>query len=190
MAARANQVKQATKAKRAERHSTNSCEVDPRADLSTLESVLQRLRALAAPCEPPIGVGAFDVLYANAREIVVWYSPARAEHRAGEVAISTARLEAAWTALLGGALLDEAALERLGAGVAGGRWLLAVLAQLPGVRVRDEPLALEWAEPGPPEASADSVAPSLADSPSGDSAPQSRSQARRTPAAITRSRRR
>ena len=112
-----------------------------------VDELLRRLRLLEQPCEPPIGVGAFDVLYASAVEVVVWYSPARPEHRPGEVAIPTAWLAAAWTALIGGARLEEAALEELGQGVAGGRWLLAVLAQIPGVVTRVEPLALEWAAP-------------------------------------------
>src|SRR5438067_1211557 len=116
----------------------------PVADLPTLEDALRHLRRLVASCEPPIGVGAFDVLYASGREVVVWYSPARPEHRPGEVAIPTAWLAASWGALLAGATLDEAALEQIGAGAAGGRWLLALLAQLPGVRVRAAPLALEW----------------------------------------------
>ncbi len=110
-----------------------------------LEGVLGYLRALATTCEPPVGVGSFDVLYASEREVVVWYSPAREEHREGEVAIPTIWLATAWAALVSGTLLDEEALCRIGAGLAGGRWLLALLAQLPGVRVREEPLVLEWA---------------------------------------------
>jgi hypothetical protein len=105
------------------------------------------LRLLEQTCEPPIGVGAFDVLYASAVEVVVWYAPARPEHHPGEVAIPTAWLAAAWAALVGGARLEEAALEQLGQGMAGGRWLLAVLAQIPGVVARSEPLALEWSAP-------------------------------------------
>jgi hypothetical protein len=122
-------------------------------DLNTLhtqpgvEDLLHALRLVEQTCEPPIGVGAFDVLYASAVEVVVWYSPARPDHRPGEVAIPTAWLAAAWAALIGGARLEEAALEELGQGVAGGRWLLAVLAQLPGVVARYEPLALEWSAP-------------------------------------------
>ena len=109
-----------------------------------VDDLLRALRLLERTCEPPIGVGAFDVLYASAVEVVVWYSPARPDHRSGEVAIPTAWLAAAWAALIGGARLEEAALEEMGEGVAGGRWLLAVLAQLPGVVARYEPLALEW----------------------------------------------
>lgn len=112
-------------------------------------AVLQHLRGLALPCFPPVGVGSFDVLYASDREVVVWYSPAREEHRAGEVAIPCARLAAAWSALTLGEPLDEAALERCGEGVAGGRWLLALLAQLPGVRVQPDPLTLAWSPPPP-----------------------------------------
>jgi|RhiMetdeSRZDD1v2_1073273.scaffolds.fasta_scaffold371180_2 hypothetical protein len=115
-----------------------------------VDELLRALRRLERTCEPPIGVGAFDVLYASVVEVVVWYSPARPEHRPGEVAIPTAWLAAAWAALLGGARLEETALEEFGQGVAGGRWLLALLAQLPGVVARAEPLALEWSAPPEP----------------------------------------
>jgi hypothetical protein len=125
------------------------CEDESTAGVPALEEALRCLRAIALPCEPPVGVGSFDVLYAGAREVVVWYSPARPEHRSGEVAIPTARLAAAWGALVGGEALDEAALERLGNGAAGGRWLLALLAQIPGVRVRADSLTLEWSAPIP-----------------------------------------
>lgn len=108
------------------------------------QDVLRHLRGLALPCFPPVGVGSFDVLYASEREVVVWYSPAREEHRAGEVSIPCARLATAWAALTSGEPMDEAALERCGESVAGGRWLLALLAQLPGVRVQPDPLALGW----------------------------------------------
>jgi hypothetical protein len=114
------------------------------------EHVLAWLRGLAWPCAPPIGVGEFEVLYASDAEVVVWYSPAREGHRAGEIAIPCARLVAAWQRLTAGDALDEAALADLGAGAAGGRWLLALLAQLPGARVQPEPLILAWApEPEP-----------------------------------------
>ena len=115
------------------------------ADGDDFDGVLRYLRSLAAPCDPPVGVGTFDVLYASADEIVVWYSPAREEHTPGEVTIHCTRLAAAWAALTAGETLDEPALERLGAGPAAGRWLLAVLAQLPGVHLRDDPLTLSWA---------------------------------------------
>lgn len=109
--------------------------------------VLAHLRGLTAESEPPIGVGSFLVLYASAAEVVVWYSPARETHREGEVSIPCARLAAAWSVLTTGATLDEPALERLGDGPAGGRWLLALLAQLPGTSVRDDPLTLAWQPP-------------------------------------------
>jgi hypothetical protein len=118
--------------------------------MGEFEDVLAWLRGLAWPCAPPIGVGEFEVLYASAAEIVVWYSPAREGHRMGEVAIPCARLAAAWERLAAGGTLDEASLAELGAGLAGGRWLLAVLAQLPGARVDPEPLALTWAPESEP----------------------------------------
>jgi hypothetical protein len=108
------------------------------------DAVLRFLRGLALPCAPPIGIGSFDLLFANEHEVVVWYSPAREEHTAGEISIPCARLAAAWAALRAGEALDEETLVRLGEGVAGGRWLLAVLAQLPGMQVRAEPLRLCW----------------------------------------------
>jgi hypothetical protein len=109
------------------------------------EQVLAWLRGLAWPCAPPIGIGEFEVLYASDAEVVVWYSPAREGHRTGEVAIPCAWLVAAWQRLTAGDTLDAAALDDLGAGPAGGRWLLALLAQLPGARVQPEPLTLAWA---------------------------------------------
>ncbi len=120
------------------------------ADGEEFDAVLRHLRGLAGPCRPPVGVGSFDVLYASEREIVVWYSPARDDHHAGEVTLPCPRLVAAWAALRAGEVLDEPALERFGEGASGGRWLLAVLAQLPAVRVRTEPLALEWPPLEPP----------------------------------------
>jgi hypothetical protein len=111
------------------------------------EQVLEWLRALAWPCAPPIGVGEFEILYASDSEVVVWYSPAREGHRAGEVAIPCARLLAAWEALRAGTVLDEPALIALGGNPATGRWLLALLAVLPGVRVLPDPLALSWVAP-------------------------------------------
>jgi hypothetical protein len=111
--------------------------------------VLAHLRGLAGVCEPPIGVGSFLVLYASAAEVVVWYSPAREAHREGEVSVPCARLAAAWSALTAGATLDEPALERLGDGPAGARWLLALLAQLPGTSICDDPLTLAWQPPIP-----------------------------------------
>ena len=108
------------------------------------ESVLRYLRTLAEPCAPPAGSGGFDVLYASAREVVVWYSPARDGQAAREIAIPAEMLSAAWDALCAGALLDEATLAGYGLGPAGIQWVLALLAQIPGVQVRQEPLALAW----------------------------------------------
>jgi len=120
---------------------------DTDADGARFADVLRHLRGLASSCEPPIGVGSFDVLYASDAEIVVWYAPLREHQQPGEVTIPAGRLAAAWRALLYGETLDEAALEAHGGGPALGRWLLALLAQLPGVRVCPEPLALDWSPP-------------------------------------------
>lgn len=109
------------------------------------ESILRYLRTLAEPCAPPMGAGGFDVLYASAREVVVWYSPARDGQMAREIAIPAEVLAAAWQSLCAGALLDEATLFALGLGSAGAQWVIALLAQIPGVQVRQEPLALAWA---------------------------------------------
>src|SRR5260221_419846 len=122
---------------------------DTDADGARFADVLRHLRGLASSCEPPIGVGSFDVLYASDAEIVVWYAPLREHQQPGEVTIPAGRLAAAWRALLYGETLDEAALEAHGGGPALGRWLLALLAQLPGVRVCPEPLALDWSPPAP-----------------------------------------
>lgn len=117
------------------------------ADAAGFEALLRCLRRLADPCEPPIGVGSFSLLYANQHEIVVWYAPVREHQQAGEVSISSRRLAAAWGALCASATLDEVACERFGGGPGRGRWLFAILAQLPGVVLRervDEPPALLW----------------------------------------------
>lgn len=110
-------------------------------------SVLRHLRALAGPCAPPAGVGSFEPLYANEAEIVVWYSPAREAHIEGEVAIPCARLAAAWARLLAGERLAREALEADGDRPGRALWLLALLAQVPGVRVCPDPLALWWEQP-------------------------------------------
>lgn len=117
------------------------------------ESVLRYLRTLAEPCAPPMGAGGFDVLYASAREVVVWYSPARDGQLPREVAIPAEALATAWQSLATGAQLDEAALLESGLGIAGAHWIMALLAQVPGVQVRLEPLALAWALLSPPSAS-------------------------------------
>jgi hypothetical protein len=114
------------------------------------ESVLRYLRTLAESCAPPVGVGGFDVLYASAVEVVVWYSPVRDDQIAREVAIPAEALAVAWQSLWAGTLLDEATLAAFGLGPAGGRWVIALLAQVPGVRVQIEPLALLWPLAAPP----------------------------------------
>jgi hypothetical protein len=111
------------------------------------ESVLRFLRTLAEPCVPPLGAGGFDVLYASAREVVVWYSPARDDQQAREVVIPADALSAAWASLSAGTLLDEAILAALGLGSWGISWVIALLAQIPGVQVRhqpQQPLKLAW----------------------------------------------
>jgi hypothetical protein len=107
------------------------------------DAVLRWLRTLEVPCAPPIGVGEFDVCYASAVEVVVWYTPARDGHRTGEVVIPTGALAAAWQALEEGGFLDEDALAAIGGRAGVGRWLLAVLALVPGVRTETEPLRLK-----------------------------------------------
>ncbi|HEX6798974.1 MAG TPA: hypothetical protein VF116_14785 [Ktedonobacterales bacterium] len=114
---------------------------------SEFASVLRHLRALAGPCAPPAGVGSFEPLYANEREIVVWYSPAREAHAEGEVTIPCARLAAAWARLLAGERLAREALEADGDRPGRALWLLALLAQVPGVRICPDPLALWWEQP-------------------------------------------
>jgi hypothetical protein len=113
------------------------------------DAVLRWLRTLEHPCAPPVGVGEFDVRFASGAEVVVWYTPARDGHRVGEVAIPTGALAAAWQALAEGGALDEGALAAIGGGVSVGRWLLAVLALVPGVRAEGEPLCLRL-EPAAP----------------------------------------
>lgn len=127
------------------------------------DGVLRYLRGLGAPCEPPIGVGSFLLLYASAHEVVVWYSPARETHHEGEVAIPCSRLAAAWSALTAGETLDETALEHIGGNAIYGRWLLGLLAQIPGVSVRAEPLALLWSPPEPEPEALENVAVPLTD---------------------------
>lgn len=111
------------------------------------EEVARRLRALATTCEPPVGVGSFDVLYVNERELVVWYSPARDHQTPGEVAIACSAVHAAWAALVERGALDEAALLAIGQSQGAARWLLAILAQLPGVSFLAEPPTLRWRPP-------------------------------------------
>ena len=116
--------------------------------LLAFDDILRYLRGLPGPCVPPIGAGAFDVLYASPREVVVWYAPAREGQAAREVAIPCAPLDAAWGALRDGRAVAEATLCEFAGGAAGGRWLLVILAQLPQAQVRadaDGAYTLAWA---------------------------------------------
>ncbi|MGH2487379.1 MAG: hypothetical protein ACRDHE_15330, partial [Ktedonobacterales bacterium] len=108
------------------------------------ETLARRLRAIATTCAPPVGVGSFDILYVNDRELVVWYSPVRDNQQPGEVAIARSYLRAAWRTLMERGRLDEADLIAVGESNKVARWLLAVLAQAPGVSFVAEPVALEW----------------------------------------------
>ena len=117
-----------------------------------LEDVLACLRAIEWPCAPPIGVGEFDVLYVSEAEVVVWYTPARDGQRTGEVAIPCAGIAAAWQRLSAGAALDEALLSAVCGGAGVGRWVLALLALVPGASVRQDPLTLHWSPPAPESA--------------------------------------
>lgn len=116
-------------------------------------AVLRHLRARGEPCAPPSGVGSFLPLYANDLEVVVWYLPAREGHVPGEVAIPCARLAGAWARLVAGERLTRETLEAEGERPARALWLLALLAQVPGVRTQAEPLAVWW------EPAADAPAP-------------------------------
>ncbi|HEU0025652.1 MAG TPA: hypothetical protein VFQ25_00930 [Ktedonobacterales bacterium] len=107
-------------------------------------SLLRALRTIPGPCAPPVGAGAFDILYASEREVVVWYQPARDGVEQREVTIPGALLRAAWALTRRGEPVEEAALRALATGAAGGRWLLALLAQVPGIETRrEEPVAAD-----------------------------------------------
>lgn len=101
--------------------------------------LLAALRALPGPCAPPVGVGAFDILFASSREVVVWYAPARDGLEQREVAIPCDLVRASWALVLRGAPVDEEALRTLASSAAHGRWLFALLAQVPGVDVEESP---------------------------------------------------
>lgn len=115
---------------------------------ASFDALLRSLRTLPGPCAPPVGEGAFDILYASAREIVVWYIPAKDGVEQCEVAIPARLARVAWEALLRGDPMDEEALCALAGGRKGGRWLLALFAQAPAVEVRPA------SSPGDTEASA------------------------------------
>ncbi len=109
---------------------------DDALDDAAFAALLRSLRALPGPCAPPVGQGAFDILYASAREIVVWFASAKEGAAEREVVIPARLARAAWGVMLRGEPVDEATLQALAAGAAGGRWLLALFAQLPAVEVR------------------------------------------------------
>ena len=127
---------------------TDAVPPDARLD-AAFAALLRALRAIPGPCAPPIGAGAFDILYASEREVVVWYAPARDGVEQREVAIPGALLRAAWALALRGEPVAEPALRALAPGAAGGRWLLSLLAQVPGMETRHEPLVEEHGPEGP-----------------------------------------
>lgn len=105
----------------------------------TFGALLRSLRAVPGPCAPPIGEGAFDILYASAREIVVWFVSAKDGVEQREVAIPARLARLAWEVIRRGEPVDEATLRTVAAGAYGGRWLLALFAQLPSVETRSDP---------------------------------------------------
>ena len=127
----------------------DSAELPDASDVAdeTFAELLASLRALPGPCAPPVGEGAFDILYASAREIVVWFISAHEGAAQREVVIPARLARRAWGMLLRGAPVDEVSLQALAAGAAGGRWLLALFAQLPGVEVR-APASDDGSTPG------------------------------------------
>jgi hypothetical protein len=107
--------------------------------------VLAYLRSLADPCKPPLGAGAFSLLYASRVEIVVWFDPAHdLERPPGEVLIPSAKLANAWTDLVAGKTLDLPALGRIAGGTSGAYWLLALLSLLPQVNFTEDPPTISW----------------------------------------------
>jgi hypothetical protein len=109
------------------------------------KSVLAYLRSLADPCKPPLGAGAFSLLYASQVEIVVWFDPAHElERTPGEVLIPSVMLASAWSDLVAGKTLDLPALGRIAGGTAGAYWLLALLSLLPQVRFTKDPPTISW----------------------------------------------
>lgn len=114
----------------------NVAESDAAHDEAAFAALLAALRVLPGPCAPPIGEGAFDILYASAREIVVWFVSARDGAAQKEVAIPARLAREAWALIRRGEPVSEAMLRAIAAGAAGGRWLLALFAQLPSVEVR------------------------------------------------------
>ena len=108
-------------------------------------SVLAYLRSLADPCKPPLGAGAFSLLYASQTEIVVWFDPAHDLGRTpGEVLIPSAKLANAWSDLVAGKALDLTALGQIAGGTSGAYWLLALLSLLPQVNFTQDPPSIAW----------------------------------------------
>ena len=114
----------------------DASEADTADGEAAFAALLASLRALPGPCAPPIGEGAFDILYASAREIVVWFVSAKDGAAQKEVAIPARLAREAWALIRRGEPVSEATLRAIAAGAAGGRWLLALFAQLPSVEVR------------------------------------------------------
>lgn len=112
---------------------------------TAFERVVCYLRARAEACALPGGAGSFDVLVVNERELVVWLTPGREGQRLGEHTIPTNCLAAAWNAFSATAVMDVAALVSLTGSPVYGRWLLALLATLPGVRLDEETLTVRCA---------------------------------------------
>ena len=114
----------------------DASEADTADGEAAFAALLASLRALPGPCAPPIGEGAFDILYASAREIVVWFVSAKDGAAQKEVAIPARLAREAWALIRRGEPVSEATRRAIAAGAAGGRWLLALFAQLPSVEVR------------------------------------------------------
>lgn len=112
--------------------------------LASFGEVIAFLRSLATPCALPGGIGDFDVLFVNEREVGLWLTPGRDGQQGGEHTIPTPCLESAWQALSVEAALEEAALAALAGNRAYGRWLVALLSALPGVGLREEPLGVMY----------------------------------------------
>ncbi|HZC04490.1 MAG TPA: hypothetical protein VE338_02535 [Ktedonobacterales bacterium] len=113
----------------------HSLTTDPLEEAS-FAALLRSLRVVPGPCAPPIGEGAFDILYASAREIVVWFISAKDGAPQKEVAIPTRLAREAWEVIRRGEPVDAAMLRAIADGAAGGSWLLALFAQLPSIEVR------------------------------------------------------
>lgn len=112
--------------------------------LAAFAEVVRFLRSLADSRALPGGVGSFDVLYINDVEIVLWLTPGREGQRLGEHAVPTSCLETVWEVLRAATFLDEPTVADLVGSRGHGRWLLALLGALPGVRLDEEALTLRY----------------------------------------------